>query len=116
MVSPDIQLLIVNGRTPGEAKNSLVRSRAEISAKIPDEIDKGMRNLLMDYFRAQLRIAKGQKTRAREILKGLDKKPGFLDFEKNNEPLFAAIDFAVHGRTNRQDELGRPIKPLFKTQ
>lgn len=114
MVTPEIKLLIDNGETLQETKHSFVRSWADISSKIPPEIHKGMENLLKDYFRAQLRIAKGQKKRAAAILKGLDKKTGFLEFEESNQPLFAAIDFAVNGRSNRRDELGEQIEPLFR--
>ncbi len=74
----------------------------------------GRRNVLKSYYRAQLRIARGQKTRARKILNGLDDNQIFINLEEEHPDLLAAIDIAVRGSTNHRDFKGDPIKPLFR--
>lgn len=74
----------------------------------------GRGNLLKDYYRAQLRIARGQKIRAKGILGGLIKDKIFLSLEEQHEDLLAAIDFAARGGSNRRNFKGEPVEPLFR--
>ncbi|MGB6839239.1 MAG: hypothetical protein WBE27_03165, partial [Microgenomates group bacterium] len=67
-----------------------------------EDVDPHYERFLKGYFKAQLRIADGQKVRAREIFDGLVKKKGYKEFEKENQALLAAIDIVVRGFTNRK--------------
>lgn len=86
-----------------------------VFSKIPNDLLVGGReNVLKSYYRAQLRIARGQKIRAKEILNGLNDKQIFIDLEEKNPDLLAAIDIAVKKTTNRRNFKGDPIEPLFR--
>ncbi|MEK7112808.1 MAG: hypothetical protein AAB875_05790 [Patescibacteria group bacterium] len=113
-MSSNIERLVENGETLKEVKHLYARSWADISSKLPEDFSPHYENFARSYFRAQLRIAKGQKRRASEILRGLDKKAGYLEFEQSNLPLLTAIDLAVRGTTNWSDNLGKPVVPLFR--
>ncbi len=97
-----------------EAKNHYVRCWSDIASHLPNDFKPRYNDFVRGYFRAQLRVAKGQRVRAREIFKGLDRRRGFKEFEKDNQSLLAAIDIVVTGKSNRSDDLKRPIEPLFR--
>lgn len=89
--------------------------RSLVFSHIPvDLLREGRENVLESYYRAQLRIARGQKTRAKEIINGLVKNQIFLNLEKNHEDLLVAIDIAARGGSNRRNFKGEPIEPLFR--
>ncbi len=90
-----------------EDKKVWVNSWAQINIHLPENFDPHNRKFLRGYFRAQLRIARGQMVKAGRIMDGLDVKPGFREFEDENGALLAAVDIAVRGKTNRN------IEPLF---
>lgn len=114
MVTREMDTLVKDGESFSKERTLYVGNLSEISARIPEEILRKYKNFIFSYFRAQLRIARGQDKRAREILNGLDKKTGFLEFEEKNESLLAAIDISVRGSSNREDSRGDKIKPLFE--
>ena len=98
-------------RTVGQPRSQ----RSLVFSHIPEDLlMEGRENILKDYYRAQLRIARGQKIRAKEILNGLDKNQIFLNLEKEHEGLLVAIDIAARGKSNRRDFKGEPIEPLFR--
>lgn len=78
-----------------------------IESRLPDGIDPQYLAFLKGYFRAQLRVAKRQTGRAKEIFDNLDGKEGYKEFTTNNQPLLAAIDLAVRGENRRK------IEPAF---
>ena len=80
---------------------------SELSHHLPKDRNPHYENFLKGYFNAQLRIARGQKVRAKEIFEGLDKKKDYKDLEKHNQALLAAIDIVVRGATNKKP-LGGP--------
>lgn len=114
MSSKEIEKLITNGESLAEAKQLYARSWADIAAKLPEDFNPHHKGFARTYFRVQLRIAKGQKRRAGKMFRGLDERTGYREFENGNRPLLAAIDVAVRGITNWQDDLKRPVKPLFR--
>lgn len=114
MPTPEMQALIRDGETLNKEKQLYTRNLSEILSKVPEEIKKDHKSFISSYFRAQLRIAKGQRKRAAEILNGLDRKTGFAEFEEEHASLLAAIDIAVRGSSNRKDSLGEPLTPLFR--
>jgi hypothetical protein len=114
MTTAEMNELIHDGKSLKDEARLYAKGLSDISSKIPQDVLRENENFIKTYFRAQLRIAKGQNTRAKEILNGLDKKTGFLKFEEKNEPLLAAIDIAVRKTTNRKDERRNPIEPLFR--
>jgi len=102
--------------TLGITKERLAKHWSDINLQLPEEFNPHYRSFIRDYFRAQLRIEEGNRKKASRILSGLDKRPGFTQFEFKNEQVLAAIDIAVHGSTKRVDELGEPLKPSFKVR
>ena len=70
---------------------------SEVTSHLPEDFNPHHRQFLRDYFRAQVRIAAGQKVRAAEIFNGLTKKTGYTDFENSERHLLAAIDLMVRG-------------------
>ncbi len=96
-----------------EAKKELTRSWAVLSTYIPENLNPHYKKFVRDYFRAQVRIETNNKKKARRILDGLESRTGYSEFEAKHENLLAAIDIAVRGQTNRVDEIGKPIEPLF---
>jgi hypothetical protein len=92
-----------------EVKHRYVTFWSEIDSKLPEGIDPADKNFAKGYFRGQLRLALGKKVKAGKIFHSLEKQVGYLDFEKENEPLLAAIDLAVRGETRRTD-----VEPLFR--
>jgi len=96
-----------------EAKLRLAKCWADIAAKLPVDFNPHYNNFARTYFRVQLRISRGQKRRASEIMRGLVERTGYKEFEENNMPLLAAIDIAVKGSSSWQDNLKNPIRPLF---
>lgn len=98
----------------GETKQRLAKHWSDITLHLSDEYNPHYKSFIRDYFRAQVRIEEGNRKKAGRILSGLDKRPGYMEFEAKNEHLLAAIDIAVHGNTNRVNELGEPVKPSFE--
>ncbi len=96
-----------------ELKAYLIGLKLDIRTRLPEDLTPGEEKLVNGYIRAQLRVASGRKKRARRIFKSLDQQPDFVKFEMSNQPLFAAIDIAVRGATNRKDWNDKPVKPLF---
>ena len=82
-----------------DAKSQYVKSWADISSRLPDNLNPHYKKFIRDYFRAQLRLQIGQNVKARRIFSGLDKRVGFREFEDKHQPLLAAIDIAVRGTT-----------------
>ena len=113
-MSSEIDKLIENGESLAEAKQLYARSWADIALRLPEDFSPHHKDFARTYFRAQLRIAKGQRKRSRDIFRGLIKRAGYQDFEDGNLPLLAAIDIAVRGSTSWQDNLKRLVKPLFR--
>lgn len=85
-----------------EKRKGQVKSWSDLSSYIPKEVKPEHIDFLRTYFRAQLRISEGRVDKAGTIINGLVKRPGFSDYEKQNQQLFAAIDVVVRGSTNRQ--------------
>lgn len=94
-------------------KNSYVRHWTMIVSELPEDFSPHYLGFVRDYFRGQLRIARGQRKKAKRIIDGLVKRTGFVEFEDQNQPLFAAIDIAVRGSTNRKNFKGDPVEPSF---
>jgi hypothetical protein len=92
----------------------VIPSWVEIEAQLPKDIGTDKEKLIRGYYRMQKRIALGQLVRAKELGQLLDKIPCFEEFENENEKLFAAVDIAVRGKTNRRDDNNRPLEPLFR--
>lgn len=113
-MASSIERLVENGESIQEVKTLLTSSWAEIAAHLPRDFNRHHKDFVRTYFRVQVRIAKGQKKRAREIFRGLEKKTGYNEFEEVNKPLLAAIDVAVRGSSNWVDESRKPIQPLFR--
>ena len=98
-----------------QVRQDYARSWARIEPYLPTNLSEHYRNFVRDYFRDQLRIVKGCPTKAGRILSGLDNRAGFTTFEWQNQPLLAAIDFAVRGSSNRRDpDTKQPIEPAFR--
>lgn len=76
-----------------------INSWAYIAIKLPEDFNPHYRRFLRDYFRAQLRVAQGNKIRARRIFEGLEKRAGYREFEEKCESYLAAVDLAVKGST-----------------
>lgn len=95
-----------------EERKGQVKSWSDLSSYIPKEVKPEHLDFLRTYFRAQFRISEGRNEKAREIMSGLAKRPGFLDYEKRNQQIFAAIDVVVRGSTNRQRDL-KDKEPAF---
>lgn len=96
-----------------EKRKGQVKSWSDLKFYIPEDVKPEQVNFLKTYFRVQLRISEGRREKAKEIMNGLAKKTGFLDFERKNSQLFAAIDIVVRGSTNR---LLGDEKPAFKVR
>lgn len=107
-------ILIENEESLAKAKQAYVRCWADIEARLPEDFNPHYKGFAKTYFRFQLRLARGQRIKAGRIFSGLMGRKGYQKFEEENKPLLAAIDIAVKGRTNWQDDLKRPIKPLFR--
>lgn len=94
--------------------DSYVRHWTRIEAELPEDFNRHHIKFVKDYFRAQLRIAQGRNKKARRILTGLVDRTGYKEFEKANRPILAAIDIAVRGSSNWEDELKRKVEPAFR--
>jgi len=97
-----------------EERDSYVRRWSQISSELPEDFSRHHINFARDYFRAQLRIARGQKKKARRILNGLVDRTGYKEFEKENRPILAAIDYAVRGTSHWEDDLRKKVEPAFR--
>lgn len=104
--------LVGNTNNVVEKRKGQVRSWSELKSYLPEAVKPEHLNFLETYCRVQLRIAEGRREKAKEIMNGLAKKTAFYVFEKNNEPLFAAIDIVIRGETGRTKYLGQE-KPSF---
>jgi len=80
----------------------------QVLSKLPENFNPHYIRFARQYFRVQLRIEQGNAIKARRMMKGLQNKEGYLEFEDANQSLLAAIDLAVRGKTNWDD------KPLFR--
>lgn len=85
-----------------------VKDWGQMSYLLPDGIPTRNQKFLKAYFRAQVRLIEGSKNKAAKILEGLGKRDGFNKFEEEEDGLFASIDIAVRGQTNRK------IDPVFR--
>lgn len=79
-----------------------IRSWSELSGTVKD-LDPKTEKFAKSYFRAQLHIARGRKTKARRLFKLLDAVNGFREFEENNQDLLRQIDLAVKGNSSIPD-------------
>lgn len=91
----------------GEMRMRWASSWADIKSHLPEGFNPHHVGFLRDYFRAQLRIQRGQKTKAQRIFDGLEKRPGYREFEDKRREWLAAVDLAVRGKTNQN------ITPAF---
>lgn len=98
----------LSARNLGEAKKHLATTWGEIRARLPEDFDPHHVAFLRDYFRAQLRVQQGRRTKAQRIFGGLDKKTGYKEFEQEKQEWLAAVDLAVRGENRRE------IEPAFK--
>lgn len=115
MASREIDILVRDGEHLEEARHSYATSWSAISGRLPRSLGESQIHLVRDYFRVQLRVARGQRVKARRILQGLDKKHEFKKFEEHNQSILAAVDIAVRGVTHRiKDDSGNPIEPAFR--
>lgn len=96
-----------------EKRKGQIRSWSDLKSYIPQDVKPEHINFLQTYFRVQLKISEGRREKAKEIMNGLAKKTGFVEFERQNPQLFAAIDVVVRGSTNR---LLGDEKPAFKVK
>lgn len=114
----NIEKLVANGDTLSEARTLYVTGWADIASRLPEDLSPEDVSYARTYFRAQLRLARGQKRKARRIFEGLRKTPEqekrYNSFEDRNLSLLAAIDIAVRGTTNIRDASNNQIVPLFK--
>ncbi len=94
--------------TYSEQKKAWVNNWGQIDGHLPEDFNSHYEEFVWQYFRAQLRIARGQMVKAGRIMDDLDGQPGFREFEEKNESLLAAIEIAVRGKTNRR------VEPLFR--
>lgn len=99
---------LFSARSPKEIKQYLITSWAHIKAQIPEDYNPHYVGFLRDYFRAQLRIQQGRKTKAQRIFDGLDRRTGYKEFEQENQAWLAAIDLAVRGENRRR------VEPAFR--
>lgn len=106
VVQEDVSIETEEIRKPSnnvlETRKGKIKQWTELSYYLPKDVDPHHKRFLKGYFRAQLKIADGQKVRAREIFDGLVKKKGYEEFEEENQALLAAIDIVVRGFTNRK--------------
>ena len=79
-----------------------VRDWGEMHSYISPDVPERDCKILKGYFRAQVRLVEGKKVRARQLLSFLEKRNAdFRKLEDENDALFASIDIAVRGATNR---------------
>lgn len=86
----------------------------EIAVLLPDSLNPGEDRLLRGYYDVQKKITLKQKESAKKKMNSLLKMTGYEEFEAKNDNLFAAIDIAVRGSTNRLNGDKKPIEPLFR--
>lgn len=84
-----------------QGKKGKVIDWGEMKLYFPNDLPESELNLLRGYFKAQLNMKEGKHKKADEIFDALDKNPDFLNLEEEKENLFASIDIAVRGETNR---------------
>ncbi|MGD0523162.1 MAG: hypothetical protein ABSA43_01230 [Candidatus Microgenomates bacterium] len=80
----------------------------KIEAQLPNNLPEGSNKKLKGYFRVQERLARKQNKRAQQLSNMLNNIAGFTELEDRYEGVFAAIDVAVNGRTNRE------VEPVFR--
>ena len=102
------------GRDKGRASNWV-----DVSLALPKDFDtndkyKHIRRFVQAYTDVQIRRKSGNLEDAKQKQREIEKWEGYLDFEDLNESLFAAIDVATNGVTNRVDKARDPIEPNFK--
>ncbi len=81
----------------------------KVEEKIPDDLSDEQQSWIKKYLKAQIAFSLKDPTEAYKIFTRLDKVDAYVQFEDKNQPLFAAIDIAVRGGTNRKG-----VKPLFE--
>lgn len=93
-----------------EARQHYAQSWSEINYHLGDLVSSEQRNFIRSYFRAQLRVARGQVNKAQRIFEGLDKNWDYARFEdtRDGQSILAAVDLAVKGKTNWKE-----VQPAF---
>ena len=107
----DISQGINKNESVTEAKKRYLGGWVQVESQLPENFNPHHKGFVKDYFRAQLRVSRDQKTKASRIFKGLGKRAGYLEFEEANQSLLSAIDIAVRGITHR-----KYITPSFKAE
>jgi len=107
----DISPEIYKDEPVTEVKKRYMGGWVQIESQLPENFNPHHKAFVKDYFRAQLRISRDQRTKARRIFKGLKERAGYLEFEEANQEFLSAIDIAVRGITHR-----KYITPSFKAE
>lgn len=95
-------------RSFSEARAAYANSWADIKRHLPDDYNPHWVNFLRGYFRGQLLLKDGKRTKAARLYEGLERRKGYREFEEQNQEWLAGIDLAVRG-DNRRD-----VEPAFK--
>lgn len=86
----------------------------DIKRHLPDSYNPHWTKFLRGYFRGQLLLKAGKRDKAMRLYEGLEKRTGYLEFEKQNQEWLAAIDLAVRGNNRRDAEpafyVNSPVK------
>ena len=112
--------------TMSERKNNhnLIDSWSLLAVRLPKkytdkehpEYNPHIKKFIRSYFEIQAEYKRNpdDPVRARRAMRGLEKRTGFLEFERTHQSLLAGIEIAVRGFTNRKiDEDGILIEPEF---
>lgn len=95
-----------------EENKGKIESWSQLSYLLPEEINPHITRFVRGYFDAQIKIAEKRKTKARIIFRGLENDVDYSDFEEKNQPLLAAIDIVVRGKTNRSSLIEPSLKNI----
>lgn len=83
-------------------RNGVIPGWTEVVSQFDlQTLPRGEFRLARAYYRVQQRLAKGQETRARELMRLLDKHSNFVRFEKKEGTLLSSIAHYVRGATER---------------
>lgn len=94
-----------------EVRAAYVNSWADIKGYLPDNYNPHWVNFLRGYFRGQLLLKGGKRTKAARLYEGLEKRTGYQEFEYQNQEWLAAIDLAVRGDNRRDAEPAFRLNP-----
>ncbi len=89
-----------------ESKQGHIKDWSEFSSLLePLKLDESTLKFAESYFKGQILISEGKKAEATQFFKDLATNQSYINFEDSNGQLLEAIDIAIKGKSNLQENI-----------